>query len=58
MQRLVIYISRELSVLVDCGSVILLWKKLLHFPSVLLGAYGELEIFSCDGIPVLQRLVA
>ena len=43
-------------VLVDGASVLVFGKEFLHFPVVLFGAHGELEIFAGDGVPILWQV--
>lgn len=41
-------------VLVVGGTLVILWEGFFDLPVVLLDADGELEIFSGDGVPVLD----
>jgi hypothetical protein len=51
--RLLVKRRRVLGLLVDGTALVLLWQKLLDFPVVLLDANRELEVLSCDRVPVL-----
>ncbi len=51
--RMVVHCARVIGVLIYSGATIIFRHEFLHFPVMLLGANGEFEIFSCDGIPVL-----
>jgi len=42
-----------IGVLVDGGAAFVFEEGLFYFPVVLLGANGEFEIFTGDGVPIL-----
>jgi hypothetical protein len=49
---------RILGLLVMSAAFVLFWQELLDFPVVLLDTDRKFKIFSCNGIPVLFRVVS
>jgi len=48
-----IYARRVLAVLERLCPTVFFWQQFLHFPVALASAYGELEIFLGNGVPIL-----